>query len=107
MDSLKLKILSLKQKAASQRRPYRAGFCGLYGPLVDPVELHTQKMEDVYHQIRELQTSFRNKQSVCFNHACFAQMLVAWFYLGHAKPLQEGFTQSEEKWRKVPQNIYP
>ncbi|KAH9576159.1 hypothetical protein CY35_01G147600 [Sphagnum magellanicum] len=63
MDSLKLKILSLKQKAASQRRPCRAGFCGLYGPLVDPVELHTQKMEDVYHQIRELQTSFRNKQS--------------------------------------------
>jgi nitrate/nitrite-specific signal transduction histidine kinase len=46
---------------------------------VDPVELHTQKMEDVYHQIRELQTSFRNKQSVCFSHACFAQMLVAWF----------------------------
>jgi hypothetical protein len=34
-------------------------------------------------------------------------MLVAWFNLGHAKPLQEGFTQSEEKWRKVPQNIYP
>ncbi|KAG0559254.1 hypothetical protein KC19_10G090800 [Ceratodon purpureus] len=62
LESLKLKIFSLKQKLPSQRAPRHAGLCGLYGPLVDPVEHHMEKLEDVHRQIRECQREFRQKK---------------------------------------------
>jgi hypothetical protein len=65
LERLKLKIFELKQKPPSQRKPRRAGFCGLFGPLVDPIELHMEKLEDVHRQVRQCQMEFRQKKKVC------------------------------------------
>ncbi|KAG0566868.1 hypothetical protein KC19_7G094000 [Ceratodon purpureus] len=62
LERLKLKIFELKQKPPSERKPRRAGFCGLFGPLVDPIELHMEKLEDVHRQVRQCQMEFRQKK---------------------------------------------
>jgi hypothetical protein len=62
LEKLKLKIFELKQKPPNQRRPSRTGFCGLYGPIKDPIEAHMEKLEDVHRQVRQCQMEFRQKK---------------------------------------------
>jgi len=64
LEKLKLKIFELKQKPPGQRKPSRTGFCGLYGPVKDPIEYHIEKLEDVHRQVRQCQMEFRQKKKV-------------------------------------------
>jgi hypothetical protein len=61
---LKDKVVSLKAKSPEERRPCRVGFLGLYGPLVDPIEFYTSKLEDLNLKIRKEQSAIFNRKKV-------------------------------------------
>jgi hypothetical protein len=63
-NKLKDKVVSLKAKSPEERRPCRVGFLGLYGTLVDPVELYTSKLEDLNLKIRKEQSAIFNRKKV-------------------------------------------
>jgi len=61
-NKLKDKVVSLKAKSPEERRPCRVGFLGLYGPLVDPIEFYTSKLEDLNLKIRKEQSAIFNRK---------------------------------------------
>ncbi|XP_024401372.2 CSC1-like protein HYP1 [Physcomitrium patens] len=54
-DYEKNKLANLKSKPLDERKPCRTGFLGLFGPTKDRIEYHTQKLEELFGQIREQQ----------------------------------------------------
>lgn len=57
----KQKVAVLKTEPLEKRRPCRIGFLGLYGPKMDPLEFHTQQLEELYGLIQEQQANIYNR----------------------------------------------
>lgn len=57
----KSKVGDLKDKPLEQRQPCRTGFLGLFGPLKDPLQYHSEKLEELYGLIREQQANIYNR----------------------------------------------
>ena len=72
---MKAMVSALKTTPLDKRQPCRTGFLGLYGPKMDPLEYHTQKLEDLYGLIRERQANIYSRKEV--RHICLSKFQCA------------------------------